>query len=459
MHCDLLRLPVELQLKIIEELLRDDDIEANANEETLDDDDCSEEQDEPIKIYHDLINWSCTCTYFRNLLAPNIFKTIKLVNNDKSGFSVNAVAESPHNVVVEELHFVGSALGDEHREEPMYSDTVGILPRSVEVLLGNLQRFPRLEKLSIKFDYSLGSPGWEDDIWKSTDRENNPQQVLQDEASVAWRALMCRTYSALTHNRTPQFKHLEIRQLIWKVVSNFSHPFFHHFLSQLEHFTLSIYGEEFGDGMMSNMYDDYTGTMGKLDEYFFNHLAKVTSLSVKAPREGPLGLEGFGAPLEINADRMPLLAILHLQYCCMSHELHEFLSCRADTLKELTLHNCFADECIILWSELFTALFSARPPQIRRFELVVDETLLPNKQNLNKKENKNIRTILQQNPGRRFFPYADMDYSTGNLLYDEAASFLMFMKGDDQKSWDRLMELVDSNAERQGKIVEVHDQS
>ena len=110
-------LPAELHLKIINDLLRDKDIEAQ-----------EDKQEERINTDHDLINWSCTCFYFRNLLAPKIFKAAKLVNHEKSGSSLNAVAKSPHNVHVKDLHFIGSALGPCHSKEAALSDTEGILP-------------------------------------------------------------------------------------------------------------------------------------------------------------------------------------------------------------------------------------------------------------------------------------------------------------------------------------------
>ena len=145
MYCLLLALPTELQLKIIQELLRNDDIDAQA-------DNHNKRQDEPIKIHYDRISWSCTCSYFRNLLAPDIFKSARLVNNEKNGSSLNAVAKSPHQVHVKELYFNGYAIGHPiYIKKPAFLDTEGNFPRSVQALLSDLARFPSPEKLSIKF--------------------------------------------------------------------------------------------------------------------------------------------------------------------------------------------------------------------------------------------------------------------------------------------------------------------
>ena len=59
-------------------------------------------------INHDLIDWSCTCLYFCNLLTPKIFKTAKLINNGKSRFSLNAVAKA-HIIFMSKI-FISSAL-------------------------------------------------------------------------------------------------------------------------------------------------------------------------------------------------------------------------------------------------------------------------------------------------------------------------------------------------------------
>lgn len=150
---------------------------------------------------------------------------------------------------------------------------------------------------------------------------------------------MFRTYFALMQNKPPHFKHLDIRQLIWRKVSTFSDAAFHDFLARFEQFTLSIYLEE---SIWSNITvtEPYSEVMGKLDEYFFNHLAKITTLPIKASNKEHLllGLKGgIYAPLTLQAHQIPLLTALHLNYIFTSPELVDFLVSRKDTLKELTL--------------------------------------------------------------------------------------------------------------------------
>lgn len=56
-----------------------------------------------------------------------------------------------------------------------------------------------------------------------------------------------------------------------------------------------------------------------------------------------------------------------------------------------------------------------------------------------------VRLLLEENPKRRLFPYAVLDDKYGMLLEDEYENQASFFKGDDQKSWERLMEIVEGN--------------
>lgn len=112
---DLLGLPTEIQLEISDELLRDEEIEAQVNHQ--------KKAEEPIEIHHDLINWSCMCSYFCNLIAPRIFKVAKVPNDEKNDSSLNAVARGSHNIHAKELHLIGPAPGNAYSEEATFSDT------------------------------------------------------------------------------------------------------------------------------------------------------------------------------------------------------------------------------------------------------------------------------------------------------------------------------------------------
>lgn len=452
MHCNLLNLPAEVHLEIIKELLQDEDIDIHTNDGPKDDHGFSEKHEKPVKIYRDLINWSCTCSYFRSLLAPKIFKTTQLVNDEKSGSSLIAVAKSPHKIHVKELYFIGSVLRPAHIRGVAPSNSGGILPYSVDTLLRDLQQFPSLEKLSIEIDnkpayYECGCCG--ESLYETTI------------GTARWYALLFRTYSALTQNKSPRFKHFEIRRLVWKEVNIFRHAAFHDFLGHFEQFTLSIFGPELINGEMSDTKNEYPAVVKNLDKYFFNHLVNVTTLSIKAPKVAPLGLEGlkFSSSLTLSAGQMPLLVTLHLDYIFACRQLIAFLVGHKRTLQEVTLRDCYAcGEYLILhslhrgttWSKLFTSISSARPAQLRRFELVGSFLPLPSEYQFKEDaEDKMIPTILRQNPERILFPYVDMcDGFQPALSYDVDWSFDAFFRGDDQRAWDQLMKLVKGNVKK-----------
>ena len=85
-HCRLIAIPADLQHEIIQLLLVPESATA-------------------------LRSLNSTCSFYRDLLAPHIFKAINLVNTIKNGDSVNAVATGKHAENVRELHYRGSAPG------------------------------------------------------------------------------------------------------------------------------------------------------------------------------------------------------------------------------------------------------------------------------------------------------------------------------------------------------------
>lgn len=216
---------------------------------------------------------------------------------------------------------------------------------------------------------------------------------------------------------------------------------------------------------MSYTIQNYFVVMTKLDEYFFNHqhLDKATTLSIKAPKVAPLGLGGINhVSLTLRTDRMPLLTTLNLDNIFASQDLVDILVVHKDTLEELSLKTCYADpiphyiternENRIYWAYIFTSLFSACSEKLRRLALVGCEMLFPSGQKLaeeqiSEEESKKVRSILQQDPGRMFFAYAYLDGSEETLTYDNKVGFDQVLKGEDQGSWDRLMGLVERNAE------------
>ncbi|KAK4692312.1 hypothetical protein P7C71_g4862, partial [Lecanoromycetidae sp. Uapishka_2] len=452
----LIDLSVELQLKIAEDLLngnecQDEDTKKQENNVKLNGD--------TTRIQVDLVHWSCTSSYFRHLLAPYIFKTIRLCNEEKSGVSVTALAKCPYSEYVKELHFIGSAPGDAKCKEEAFSDTVAIFPKSVDALLSDLRQFPNLETLSVEFAYRFDDyKEWDEGLDLCAEEETD-EEVEIAEKGIAWRALMLKTYEALTKNREHHLKTLEVRQLVPKKVSIWKSQTFHDLLSRVERFRLSIYGEDNGAGWKINKIEDYCSIMSKLDEFFFDHLKSVTHLIIEAPAEGPIGLEGMNhIPLALKKEQMPLLKSLHLELIFICPELVSFLLSHSKTLEHLSLTNCYAGigglaENGIHWEELLDPLCDADLKKLRQIHILPEDLPLSEGEvypHLVKDEEvsdevREARRILEADPGRRLFGHAMLDDKYGMILQNEWENLASFQQGEDQRSYDRLVRKVNAN--------------
>ena len=473
MSCSLVDLSPELQLKIINELLNDAIIEKfeDVKEEKEDDPyDYNQEKPDDFKDrkewertqdrVHDLKNWSSTSRFFRDLLTPYIFKTVQLSNNEKSGSRASSLSRSDLSKFVKEIQYTGSALGDGHKEEEAYSDTEAILPKRVDVILSDLKCFPNLETLSIHFPYKFCDyDEWDGGLDLCAEEETD-EETKSAEEKIAWRALMSKTYEALSRNKNHSLKSLKLKQFGPIKVSTFSDSSFHDFLSSIEDFTLSIYGEDNGAGWQINKVPAYLATMSKLDIYFFNHLTSLTSLTLKAPEEGPLGLEGMNhIPLPLKSHQMPCLKTLFLEYIFIGPDLIDFLTAHTKSLETLTMRKCAASpdglaENGIHWSKFFYTLANANFEKLT--ELIIEPGPVPltSEETYNKEEDqekvsgevKEARRILGEDCGRRIFPYVMLDDKYGMLYENEEENLEAFRRGEDQAGWERLMGKVNEIA-------------
>lgn len=115
---------------------------------------------------------------------------------------------------------------------------------------------------------------------------------------------------------------------------------------------------------------------------FFDHLAHVTTLSIKTPKEGPLGLTGEGGrngytPLAVQAGQMPQPTTLHLDYVLVSPELIDFLLSHQDTLEKLMMWNCYvflrhSTSNGIKWSPLFFTFIFGTPTRLGLNSQLID---------------------------------------------------------------------------------------
>ena len=480
MHCSLVDLSDELHLKIIQEVLKHDQLLHDRSMET-DPHQGHQDRDDEFQYHRDLMNWSCTSQNFRNLLAPYVFRKIKLRNDEKSGASVDAVLKSSHGDLVKEIYFLGNIPpemakpddnneddeplpegfhkeSDEAEEKEKKSITI-TLPPVVDNLLSNLYQFSNLESLSIGFTYPYDNPFDEYyDAEGIVDNEN-------PEAARAFEALLTTTYETLLRNKAPQLRALEIRKFVWTFTKPYESPTFHDFLSHIKHFSLSVRGSENGAGWCLNTCDGYLECVERFDELFFNHLASAISLTLQAPDEGPIGLEGMRhARLAFRRKQMPLLNSLHLEHIFICQELVDFVVGHTDTLERLTLHDCYSsvnglqENDPFYWSHFFDALHGADLKQLSHLEiqpynapLTFDEAIY-NRVPAECAEPDNVRQIRQvisADKRRRVFGYAQLSAEYGACDVDDEENQAAFERGEDQVAYDRLMANVNANAAKE----------
>lgn len=481
MRCSLVDLSDELHLNIIQELLKHDDF---LHEESLKPDPkrFNQDWDDDFQYHRDLMSWSSTSLYFRNLLAPYIFKSIKLRNDVKSGASVDAVLKSPHGALVKGIYFLGTIppdiddLDDDEDDDPLaegsYKESddaegeerpiIITFPPVVNDLLSDLHQFPNLESLSIGFTYPNDDP---------FDEYYETEGIMVNEnptAARARKALMTTTYETLLRSKPPQLRAVEIRKFVWTFTEPYESQGFQKFLSHVEHFRLSVRGGNNGACWCVNTCDGYLESVARFDELFFDHLASATSLTLRATDEGPIGLEGMRhARLALTKEQMPLLQSLHLEHIFICQELVDFVLGHTDTLERLTLHDCHSsvnglqDNDGFYWAHFFETLHGADLKKLSHLEICPDDAPLTFEPDSLQKEPvcpgdvRQIRRVPSDVAKRRVFGYAMLDDKYGECCDDSEENGAAFERGEDQAAFDRLMSNVNANAaNRGGKITD-----
>lgn len=377
MSTGILLLSPELHLRIIDFILEQPDEEdktedGKEKETKLDERSDSTEHLVPVNL-KTLIKLSQTCSAFRALLAPSIYTKLYLTNTKSSADSVKAVAEGPFRDQVTEVLFVGRAPGS---EEEGFDDTETVFPEEVENVLKNLNDlFPRLNSLNVGFAYELNDyDKWDVWVWESFLDEEADEQVLEEEKSQGFRALIAKVWTAISCN--PSIKHLKMRQFIPKWSSVYSSKSFHAFLSAVQKFDMSTWGDDNGAGWVSNFGEGYCQGLARLD-CIFDALKSCTEFTLEASKYGLYGLEGQNhAPHGFRLGQMPQLRRFKLRHCFISPELRMLFKEHKDTLEEVVLQDCGAStntysglaENGISWQELFEAMLCMRA--LKKFEVL-----------------------------------------------------------------------------------------
>ena len=480
----------ELQIKVIDCLLQQDEEDHakqlkgwREDEAHIDNPEC----DDDFEHHPDLVNWSSTSSYFRNLLAPYIFKKVKLRNDDKSGASIDALLKGPHGPLISELYFIGTILdasGNPDRTHPLsgpagleaarmpeeaqridddLAQTPPMLSASVFNILSDLSQISNLKSLSIGFTYP----------YRHTFEDALSSESSTNKAGRAWRILISSTYSALAANEAPHFNSLELRYWVFTYTAPFESPQFHGLLNKLENFTISIRGGTHAAGSNINTTPEYVAAIPNLDSYFFDHLKTALSLTIEAPESGPIGLSGgrFHAPLALRTHQMPLLRSMNLAYIFICPELLAFITSHACTLEVLVLRNCAASvdddeqaDGLFYWKDLFAGMKAAHLPKLHHLEiaprelpLVSEDSLLELELDFSEEEIEEIeqarRLLEERGTKRRVFSYVELDEKYGMYFHDEDENRAAFQRGEDQAAYEKVVRMVEEAASMSGQSL------
>ncbi|KAI9784734.1 MAG: hypothetical protein M1816_000737 [Peltula sp. TS41687] len=405
---------------------------------------------ESLPCLADLLSLSGTCSFYRAVLAPHIFKVVYLHNTGKSGLAVQALASSPCGGLVKELRYCGVAPGLSQGKDA-FSDTEAVFPPEVAEVLSHLNRFPNLQKLYVEFpfDYDEGKEPYDF-------LEETPHEVATAESEKGWRALMAKSFLALAQNASGSVPSLELGRLHPLAVSTFDHDCFHDFLCSLKSFSLTVRGWDNGRDRQLSTTWGFLMFAEELDDWFFNHLCSVTDLTLEADETAPIGLApGTNyVPLALKAEQMPQLRSIDLKYIVVCKELIDFLTSHLNTLESIKLRDCFCSvnglsevENPPYWHHLFSALVDARPERLTMFK--VSKSNLDGWQGFDPISDADYRRAcrVMEEGGRRMFAYMNLDLSTGDLFLDGNETIASLLRGDDLRAYDELMQVVDEKRE------------
>jgi hypothetical protein len=409
-----------------------------------------------------LCEWRCTCSFYRDMLAPYVLETVSLLNhldedddsdydddisygtsncrrrnNDDCASTLLELAGRPYAKHVKKLVYTGFS-----ERNDSYRSIRKVFPSRVGVILSNLGQFGGLSSLAVTCLTNLSLSGYYDD-WGTP--LLSKAEAVAAETSDTGRYLIHRTYKFLSKNMDHRIKTLKIRDLEPQDVSAFYSEDFHRFLHNIQAFELSFRGIE--DIYHDRTDDRYRNYASRLRLYFFDNLRNVLDFAFVANKNGPVKMTMF----RYMTDSMPLLNRVHLEWILICPGLVDFLVAKSTTLESISLHNCSGPSASvnslgITWRELFRKVSNAKPSKLQMFTVkpyrVVPDLLY------NGSVSPENMEILTNDLERRQFHYADIDRGEACVRDDVEEMVDSFIQGEDHRAYEELMVIVRANVAR-----------
>ncbi|KAL2820260.1 hypothetical protein BDW59DRAFT_150950 [Aspergillus cavernicola] len=408
----------------------------------------------PPKRLHVLIHLSSTCKWLRGLLVPRIFESLYLKNTVKSALSIQAIAHGNHSACVKNLHYIGIC-----EEDQLDSPLPEVYPPEVNNILSNLSLFPNLQHLSIDF------PMDSSELWQDTFNEPfNPsrEDALAQEEEDTWYGLMASSFNAIASNNPIHFHSLELHHLNVAEISTFTTPAFRTLISQLKSFNLSLEPLDNGAGWQFNWAEIFHGFADRFAPWFTDHLHSVEEFTLDPSESAVLGDSGqpYGHDISLADSNMPRLRKLTLRNIIVCVELRDFILRHLTTLEEVVLQECYAIQTwdAVTWYDLFTPLaqaFSTSSPTCLKsvkvcYDNPQDEMLDLNVEWSDPDLVARAQAKIAAEPAARAFFYGAISDKYGYLLRDSDKTLELFLRGDDARSYQDLMDVLEGNASHGG---------
>jgi hypothetical protein len=408
----------------------------------------------------DLLSLSRTCKVLRTLVLPYIFKTLTLLNEEKSGSSVLTVLNSTYAKHVRHVHYIGIMAmpaglelpGDDAADAPSPVD----LPESVEQVLSHFDKLPNLKRVVVEFRCAKNGDdddeAYQNNLYEYEESETD-EQVLESERTAAYRSLMEQSYRALARNSASTIKHVELKNVIPKKCSAWKLPEFQALLHGLTAFTISLRGGDNGAGWQINTLEGYLDFVSSLDACFFEHLSNTKNFSFVATDDGPPGIEDGlnNTAVRLLGQHMPRLQSLSMEYVFISEDLAAFITAHRDTLETVRLTECYSgwsNEDSIAWGEFFLQIASGDMKSLRLFDIAMSDlerSQPEDKEDYYYRRAVQAQELRQQFPGRRMLDYKHVDDKYGMIFTSQDEAFDRFETGLDHTGWEQLCKVIKKN--------------
>jgi hypothetical protein len=123
MSLSLRNLPVELQLLIVDDLIE-------------------------LGCMSALLEWSRTCSFYRHILAPYLFRSATFINTEERVPDLLSFSDGKYGHLVESLIF-RTSFPDRSDNTNVLEQIANVFPAGAFKLLAGLPRFPKLKELTI----------------------------------------------------------------------------------------------------------------------------------------------------------------------------------------------------------------------------------------------------------------------------------------------------------------------